>query len=176
MRYTVVRIRPVWLLAAALVGGILTACAMPPPAAPAEPQFVVATDKPDNVVETVVEDGRLLVDVQSASGIGSAAVRLISGQMPPHLLLSLHLRGLEQMTFAFGDAVVRLSVPSGGDRPVLQSVTLAGQESEITPASPYWMEVTAPATGGDPYEVASPPAFAASPPADFTVGWIDFYR
>ena len=176
MRYTVVRIRPVWLLAAALVGGILTACAMSPAAAPAAPQFIVATDKPDNVVETVVEDGRLLVDVQSASGIGSAAVRLISGQMPPHLLLSLHLRGLEQMTFAFGDAVVRLSVPSGGDRPVLQSVTLAGQESEITPASPYWMEVTAPATGGDPYEVASPPAFAASPPADFTVGWIDFYR
>ena len=106
MQNAVVRIRPGWLLAVVLMSGVLAACAMPPAAAPAEPQFAVATDKPDNVVETVVEDGRLLVDVQSASGIGSAGIRAADGEMPSTVLMRFHLRGLEQMTFAFGDAVV----------------------------------------------------------------------
>jgi hypothetical protein len=167
------------VLAAMLAGGVLAACAAPPAAGPATPEFQIATDKEDNVVTATIDGERLLVDVQSASGIGSAGVRAADGELPPAALLRFHLRGLEQMTFAFGDAVVKLSVPSGGDRPVIQSVVEQGQESPITPQSPYWMEVTQTAADGaadSVFEVNPPQAFADAPPANFTIGWIDFYR
>lgn len=164
------------LLVTVLTGGVLVACAAPPAAAPAISEFQIATDKTDNVVTATAEGDRLLVDVQSASGIGNAGVRAANGKLPSVVVMRLHLAGLEQMTFAFGDAVVKLSVPSSGDQPVLQSVVEAGQESPITPESPYWMEVTRPAAADGVFEVISPPAYAASPPANFTVGWIDFYR
>lgn len=164
------------LLATVLAGGVLIACAAPPAAAPATPGFQIATDKTDNVVTATAEGDRLLVDVQSASGIGNAGVRAAEGTLPPVAVMRFHLAGLEQMTFAFGDVVVKLSVPSSGDQPALQSVVEAGQESPITPESPYWMEVTKPATADNLFEVTSPQAFTASPPANFTVGWIDFYR
>ncbi|HNS01827.1 MAG TPA: hypothetical protein PKM78_05525 [Anaerolineae bacterium] len=164
------------LLATALVGGSLVACAAPQPAAaPDAPEYLIATDKTDNVVTATADGDRLLVEVHSASGIGSAGVRAAQGQLPPSVTLRFYLAGLEQMTFAFGDAVVKLSVPSG-DQPVLQSVVEAGQESPLTPESPYWMEVTKPAAAGDPFEVSAPPAFAAAAPSNFTLGWIDFYR
>ncbi|MBE2232330.1 MAG: hypothetical protein IAE85_02445 [Anaerolinea sp.] len=164
------------LLVTVLTGGVLVACAAPPAAAPAISEFQIATDKTDNVVTATAEGDRLLVDVQSASGIGNAGVRAANGKLPSVVVMRLHLAGLEQLTFAFGDAVVKLSVPSSGDQPVLQSVVEAGQESPITPESPYWMEVTRPAAADGVFEVISPPAYAASPPANFTVGWIDFYR
>jgi hypothetical protein len=167
------------VLAAVLAGGVLAACAAPPAAGPAAPEFQIATDKPDNVVTTTIDGERLLVDVQSSSGIGSAGVRAADGEMPPAVLLRFHLRGLEQMTFAFGGAIVKLSVPSGGDRPVMQSVVEGGQDRPITPESPYWMEVTQTTADGSAeniFEVAAPPAFFTSPTANFTIGWIDFYR
>ncbi len=167
------------VLAAMLAGGVLAACAAPPAAGPATPEYQIATDKPDDVVTATMDGERLLVDVQSPSGIGSAGVRAADGAMPPAVLLRFHLRGLEQMTFAFGDAIVKLSVPSGGDRPVMQSVVEGGQESPLTPESPYWMEVAQTTAAGSAeavFEVAAPPAFSDSPPANFTVGWIDFYR
>jgi hypothetical protein len=167
------------VLAAVLAAGVLTACAAPPAAAPDVSQFQIATDKEDNVVTATMDGERLLVDVQSASGIGSAGIRAADGQMPPAVLMRFHLRGLEQMTFAFGDAIVKLSVPSGGDRPVTQSVVEQGQESPITPESPYWMEaaqMTAEGSADSVFEITSPPAFSTSPTASFTIGWIDFYR
>lgn len=168
------------MLAALLAGGVLAACAPPPPAAgPATSEFQIATDKPDNVVTATMDGERLLVDVQSASGIGSAGVRAADGEMPSAVLMRFHLRGLEQMTFAFGGAIIKLSVPSGGDRPVMQSVVEGGQERAITPESPYWMDVTQTTADGSTeniFEVAAPPAFSSSPNANFTIGWIDFYR
>lgn len=167
------------VLAVMLAGGVLAGCAAPPAAGPATPEFQIATDKPDDVVTATMDGERLLVDVQSASGIGSAGVRAADGAMPPAVLIRLHLNGLEQMTFAFGDAIVKLSVPSGGDRPVIQSVVEGGQESPITPESPYWMEVTRTTAAGSAetlFEVAAPPAFSESPTPNFTLGWIDFYR
>lgn len=166
-----------WLsaLLAVAAAGALVACA-PPAASPAAPEFQIATDKTDNVVTATADGDRLLVDIQSASGIGNAGVRAAAGKLPSVAVMRFHLAGLEQMTLAFGDTVVKLSVPSSGDQPVLQSVVEAGQESPITPESPYWMEVTKPATADNLFEVTSPQAFTASPPANFTVSWIDFYR
>jgi hypothetical protein len=140
----------------------------------------MAVDKPgDRVLVTAGVDG-VIFDVWSETGIGGASASLAAGEMPQSILFRLHLRGLEQMTFAFDDTVVSLSVPSGGDRPVLQSVVVNGDEMPITPQSPYWMAVTqvqsdAGAANGY-FQVAAPQAFFDASATRFKISWIDFYR
>lgn len=169
-----------WLVAVGLTGGLLVACAQPllvssSPAAGAAPTLAVAVAKPGDRVALAADAERVTLDIWSASGIGSARVDLTAGAMPPQVLLRLHLAGLEQLTFAYGAALIQLSL-SSSDGQVRQSMVQAGQESQLTPASPYWMEIALPATADAPFLVTSPPAFAASPADGFSVGWIDFYR
>ncbi len=172
------------LVAAGLAGGLLAACAQPLIVGPANggaaPEFAVAVDKPGDRMTVTADADRTIFDVWSPSGIGSAGVRLAAGDMPPSVVMRFHLRGLEQMTFSYGDTIVTLSVPSGGDAPVLQSVLQAGQEQSIGPESPYWMEVVQmePSDGSDGgyFQVTAPQAFSTSPATNFTMGWIDFYR
>lgn len=169
----------IWLAAAGLCGGLLAACAQPVLLSPADdrpaPELAVTVDKPGDRVALAADAERVTLDIWSASGIGGAHVDLVAGSMPPQVLLRLHLAGLEQLTFDYGEAMVQLSV-SSSDGQVLQSVVQAGQESQITPASPYWMEVARPAAADAPFLVTSPPAFALSAADHFTLGWIDFYR
>jgi len=140
----------------------------------------MAVDKPgDRVLVTVGVDGAIF-DVWSETGIGGASASLAAGEMPQSILFRLHLRGLEQMTIAYNDTVVSLSVPSGGDRPVLQGVTVDGDEMPVTPQSPHWMDVTrveseAGAAGGY-FQVTAPQAFFAAAATEFRITWIDFYR
>ena len=172
------------LIVLGLVGGVLAGCVSAPAGQPAAPTavstFEVATDRPDNLVTAASDQGRLVIDITSKSGIGSAGVSVASGAMPSVVVMRLHLRGLEQMTFSYADTIVKLSAPSSGDGPVLQSVLDGGQERAIGPDSPYWMELARPASADDSpdgyFEVLSPKAFADSPPANFTLGWIDFFR
>ena len=165
--------------------GVLSACVQPlvvGPATPggATPQFLVTVDKPGDRVVLIVDNSQLTADVWSETGIGGASASLAAGEMPQSILFRLHLRGLEQMTFAYDDTVVSLSVPSGGDRPVLQSVTVDGDEMPVTPQSPYWMAVTqveSDAGAVDGYfQVTAPQAFFAAAAIGFRITWIDFYR
>lgn len=169
----------IWLAAAGLFGGLLAACAQPVLITPGDdrpaPELAVTGDKPGDRVAVTADPARAVLEIWSASGIGGARVDLVAGSMPPQVLLRLHLAGLEQLTFDYGDALVQLSV-SSSDGLVQQSVVQAGQESQITSASPYWMEVARPAAADAPFLVTSPPAFAASAADYFTVEWIDFYR
>ena len=173
-----------WLAAVGLAGGFLAACAQPLVVGTADggaaPEFDVSVDKAgDRVVVTSGQD-RTLFDVWSETGIGGASFSLTAGAMPQSILYGLHLHGLEQMTFAYDDTVVSLSVPSGGDRPVLQVATVDGSEMPVTPQSPYWMDVTrieteAGAAGGY-FQVTAPRAFFAAAATEFRITWIDFYR
>jgi len=140
----------------------------------------MAVDKPGDRVVLIADNGQLTADVWSETGIGGASVSLTAGEMPQSILFRLHLRGLEQMTFAYNDTVVSLSVPSGGDRAVLQGVTVDGDEMPVTPQSPHWMDVTrveseAGVAGGD-FQVTAPQAFFAAAATEFRITWIDFYR
>lgn len=179
-----VRGRWLKLAAAGVVGGLLAACAQPlvigPAGDGAAPEFEVVVDKAGDRVVVTSDEDRAIFDVWSETGIGAAAVSLEAGAMPPSISLRLHLRGLEQMSFAYDGTVVSLSVSSSGDRPVLQSATVDGDEMAVTPLSPYWMDVTqaeseAGAAGGS-YQVTAPPAFFAAAAAEFRITWIDFYR
>lgn len=173
-----------WLVALGLVGGVLVACAAPAgPALPgggAAPEFEVTPQKGEDQVTVTVAAGRALVDVTSASGIGSAAISLTAGEMPERLAMRFHLKGLEQMTFAYGDTVLTLSVPSGDGGQALRSAAVEDQPVEVTPRGPYWMEVkrVAPGDSGDSgyFEVTAPQDFHDAGATMFFVAWIDFYR
>lgn len=179
-----VRSRWLWLAAAGLAGGLLAACAQPlvvgPAGRGAAAEFEVAADRPGNRVTVTAGVDRATFEVWSATGIGSAEIRLMAGVMPADVLMRFHLRGLEQLSFAYDDTVVSLSVPSGAGRPVWQSVSIGGQETVIGPESPYWMALAQPAAAGEAdtgfFEVAAPPAFLTSSATSFTLGWIDFFR
>lgn len=167
------------------VASVLSACVQPMvvrPATPsgATPQFLVTVDKPGDRVVLTADNGQLTADVWSESGIGGASFSLTAGALPQSISFRLHLRGLEQMTLAYADTVVSLSVPSGGNRPVLQVATVGGSEMPVASRSPYWMDVTrveseAGAAGGY-YQVTPPQAFFPAAATEFRITWIDFYR
>lgn len=173
-----------WLLAIGLVGGVLTACVAPvgvtPPAGGAAPEFEVTAQKAEDQVTVAMDDGRMIVDVRSPSGIGSAVVSLVAGEMPQPTIMRLHLNGLEQMTFAYDDTVLTLSVSSHDDRQVLRSATVADQPIDVHPQGPYWMDLThvAPTDGaaGGYFEITAPAAFHDAGPTMFLIAWIDFFR
>jgi hypothetical protein len=168
-----------WLMALGLAGVAATGCAALPASSPAA-ELAVIVQKPEDRVLLTLNDGGLTLDVWSESGIGRATVDLVSGQMPQPVVMRFHLAGLEQMTFAYGDTAIRLSVPGGADRTALHSVLLDGQERVIGPESPYWMAVAQPAPAGDSgasfFEVTAPLAFYTSSATSFSVSWIDFFR
>lgn len=176
--------RWLWLAAAGLVGGLLAACAQPLVVGPADggaaPEFDVIVDKAGDRVVVTSEWDRMLVGAWSESGIGGAGFSLTAGAMPQSIFFHLHLRGLEHMTFAYGDTVVSLSVPSDANRPAMQRATVDGSEMPVTPQSPYWMDVTRvePEAGaaGSYFQVTAPQAFFDTAATEFRITWIDFYR
>ena len=89
------------------------------------------------------EDGTLVVEVVSPSGIGSADL-VLSGPVPKTMVLRFRLKGLEKLDVTYGQTTVTASLSSMPEHSVIESVRQAtdGQEREISPGSPYWMAVT----------------------------------
>ncbi len=146
------------------------------------------TDKADNQVQTRVENGKLVVDVFSPSGIGSADVELTGAQRPATIVIRLHLKGLEGLTFTYPNATVQVAVASSGDHTVSQQanvVALPSPARAIDSASPYWLAVRLVGKDGAPGKVPLQDGYVeVTPPQDFRQGnyqgfsleWIDFYR
>lgn len=156
---------------------LLVACT--PISAPA----TVTVSRPDSEAQVTTNASTVIVDLFSSTGIGSATVTL---PRPQPVLLRLHLSGLEELRFAYGDAEVIASV-SSSDASLRESVRLGdGDEEAIDPDSPYWMDVrildaagtpttTIPLQGGF-FEVAAPEDFLTSGQSEFSTSWVDFYR
>ena len=66
----------------------------------------------ENVVETAVTNNTALFNISSQTGIGSAEVKLVHGQMPETILFQMYLNGLEEFTFAYDNTVITTSVSS----------------------------------------------------------------
>lgn len=155
------------------------------PTVDAGPTIIEATPtKEGDLVDVQVTGGTATLDVTSQSGIGGAAVEVVSGPFPATVIFRLHLKGLEQFTLSYGDVAVRVAVANDGSG-AWQSVVQNGGEQQITPESTYWMpvEVTAagagaPATGSTAkvFQLSAPPDFLATEPPSFTIQWIDFFR
>jgi hypothetical protein len=142
-------------------------------------------DRPDARVVVGADGRQAVVEVFSPSGIGGAAVEITSAALPRTIMLRLHLRGLEELRFTYGDTTVSASISSAGDNAARQTYRGAGQEQAIAEGSPYWMHVRLVPAGGSPatiplqdghIEVEAPKDFLSRGQTKFTIQWIDFYR
>jgi hypothetical protein len=147
--------------------------------------LMATADRPDARVTASADAQQALVEIFSPSGIGGAAVEITSAALPRTIALRLHLRGLEELRFAYAGTTVMVSISSTGDNAVRQTYLGAGREQAITESSPYWMNIRlAPGSGSpatiplqDGYiEVEAPKDFFASRQTKFAIQWIDFYR
>ena len=150
-----------------------------------EPGFIVIAKNPDDQVGIQYENGTSLIDIQSPTGIGSAAFELESGTMPGNMILRLHLQGLEEFRLTSAQEEISASV-AGGDAVTLDHQTLlsSGTETPLLPGHPLWMEVQIVSGQGEKkipleegyFEVTVPQEFIRNAGQTFEIEWIDFYR
>lgn len=167
------------------LGLLLAACASGPIGAqPEEPAFIIITKNPEDKVAIHYEDGAALIDIQSPSGIGSAAFELESGTMPENIMLRLHLMGLEQFRLKSTQEQIAASISSGNPFHENQISLRSGTESPLLPGHPLWMEIKVVSDQAEKripleegyFEVTVPQEFIQNAKKTFEIEWIDFYR
>jgi hypothetical protein len=174
------------VFAAALVAvGLLSACAglaSPSPVAKIDAQGGTVT------ASNAANDDTLVLDIKSEKGVGSAEVTLAPGPRPRNLIMRIHLKGLEEFRFGYGDTTVLASVTSSGDPPITDRVRegyilMDGPVQLIDDKDPRWMDVRVvgdsqaiPLAEGDYFEVEAPGDFLQGSETTFRLNWVDFYR
>jgi hypothetical protein len=147
--------------------------------------LAATADRPDTRVTVSADAQQAIVDVSSPSGIGGASVAITSAVQPQKITLRLHLRGLEELHFTYGDTTISASISSTGDTAIHQTHRGTGPERAIAEGSPYWMQTRLVPVGGasatiplqDGYiEVEAPQDFLARGQTTFAIQWVDFYR
>ena len=168
-----------------LLSILFASCAGGPIGAqPEEPAFIVITKNPEDQVDIQYENGTARIDIQSPSGIGSAAFELESGDMPENMSLQLHLKGLEQFRLTSAQEQIAASVSSGDPFNENQSILTSGTESPLFPGNPLWMEIEIVSNQAEKkiplekgyFEVTIPQQFIQNAGKTFEIEWIDFYR
>jgi hypothetical protein len=168
-----------------LLSFLLASCAGGPIGAqPEEPAFIVIIKNPEDQVDIQYENGTARIDIQSPSGIGSAALELESGDMPENMRLQLHLKGLEQFRLTSAQEQIAASVSSGDPFNENQSILTSGTESPLFPGNPLWMEIEIVSNQAEKkvpleegyFEVRVPQQFIQNAGKTFEIEWIDFYR
>jgi hypothetical protein len=149
------------------------------------PRFSTITDSEGNEVSVSVQGEAAIFAVHSQSGIGSAAVELLSGAPPRSVVLRLHLQGLEQFRLLYGETVLTASVSSSDASSISQSIASSqGGEQQIAPGSPFWLDVRVVSPEGEPrlpleqgyFEISLPEDLLRDGRTSFSFEWIDFYR
>ena len=147
-----------------------------------EPTFLISTKNPDDQIEMRYESDIAIFSVFSPSGIGSATIDLVSGQMPKQIVIQLHLKGLEEFRIASAVDSVKASISSSDPSHV--NFQEAGRDVPILPVHPLWLKIeivseqaekTIPLEDGF-FEVTVPDAFIRNADDSFQIDWIDFYR
>lgn len=170
---------------AILLSFLLASCASEPQGAqPEEPAFIVITKNPEDQVDIQYENGTALIDVQSPSGIGSAAFELESGDMPENMTLQLHLKGLEGFRLTSARDQISASVSGGDPFNENQAILTSGTESPLLPGNPLWMEIDIVSEQAEKkiplekghFKVTIPLEFIQNAGKTFEIEWIDFYR
>jgi hypothetical protein len=165
-----------WLCLAMLAGGAADSFA-----------FKVSTRKPQDDVDVKIQDGRALVTVRSATGIGAAVIERTAGHWPSTVVVRLELTGLESLVISAGETKLGASVTSHSGYPRRVHVLRKdGREDAVQRGSRHWIEVRAldrngrPANGlperGGCFEVTLPRVLFETTPPSLSVEWIDFYR
>jgi hypothetical protein len=145
----------------------------------------ITSHKDDARLQTRAADGAAIIEIFSESGIGHADFELAAGQMPKRIIMQFHLRGLEELRFAYGETVVSASISSTGEGSIRQSMSRAGEKpveaQALTSNSPFGMRMHVASRGKIPLregyiEVEAPADFLQSGARKASIQWIDFYR
>ncbi len=156
---------------------------------PNETTYAINVEGAGNEVSVETEEDSVIFELFGERGIGAASIAVIVGDLPPAVALKFHLKGLEELRFAYGETEVLVSVTSSQGNAVRESVIFGSegvdQETQITAESPYWMDVVILQEDGSPgtfplddgvIMVAVPEDFISGVYDSFQIRWIDFYR
>jgi hypothetical protein len=155
-------------------------------AADAPPKFKITTKRDNDRVDVSLDNGTTILDVHSPTGISDVTIARTDAKWPEHVVLRLHLKGLEFFQAENGTDRLRASVSSTGSP---QRISLWLNDKENAPLgakSPFWTEIhvlgrdgkpveTLPGRGGY-FEFRLPAGLFEKNPASITLHWIDFYR
>jgi hypothetical protein len=157
----------------------------------------VTLDKADDRATVTMDDGRAVIDVTSASGIGGLTAS--AGEWPAEVVVRLNLRGLEGLTIGYGDVTMTTGVSSTGN-PAALTLSVVGEDGNVQSASPsadfYYPDIRAvtpdgttavgplaagerpalPLAEGSAFEITLPPHFHRDDYPSLSLQWIDFYR
>lgn len=151
-----------WLAEPIVLGLAVTlaACASTLPPASELTTGRATTAKPEDRVTISQERGATVIDVDSPSGVGGAAVTLTTCEWPEPVLVRLHgFSTLEQLTVA-------------ADRQRLTCIHVAGQQGEAEHRCTLGSEQLATVQrAGDYLEVTLPAKLLASQPASISLQW-----
>jgi hypothetical protein len=149
-----------------------------------EMQFKITTKRDNDKVDVKVESDKGVFSVRSPFGISQTVIERTSGTWPDVVLLQLHLKGLENFKVTNGKITLEAAVSSQDGKVRLWKD--GKEDSPLDSKSPYWMEIRAVGSDGEPakvvplndgyFEMQLPKTIFEDNPQSITVNWIDFYR
>jgi hypothetical protein len=146
------------LISAITIGVLMQSASVAEPQAAA---FKITTRKPADKVVLATEDGKTILDVFSADGIGSATVRRAGTQWLEKLTVRLHLQNLEMISLSTGKLALKSRL--GGDQWEQSPQGNAVTKAEIRNI-------------GNAIEVEVPDVLLRDNPDEMKIEWINEYR
>lgn len=146
--------------------------------------FKITTKRSDDRVEVKSKGDKVVFDVRSQFGIGSATIERTIEQWPDKVVVQLRLKGLEKFKVSTDKLAFEASVSSqNGDARLWKH---GKEDSPLNSKSPYWMQIRIMDTDGKLTKAISvkdgyvymqlPMKFFDDNPKAIKLDWIDFYR
>ena len=168
-----------------LISGLLVlAAAMASDAADHQAPFRVTTKRADDRVHVNADADKVVVSIESPSGISGTVIERTGEKWPNVVVLHLHLKGLENFRACHDQLQLEAAVSSHDGTLRLWKDGL--EDQPLDPLSPYWMKIRRLGNDGQPgrtiplndgyFEVPLPKAFFEGHPKSISLSWIDFYR
>lgn len=165
----------------ALAAGLVVSAAQCAASAPERP---ARSNHRGQSVDVASVGGGLVVDIRSASGIGTGRVSVPAAGWPPRVRIRLHTRGLESLGLRCGETRLRVEVSSHGTFPVRSYQLGADGQQVLRPDDPLHVAVEAGGGAGGLsvplregyFQVEVPPAMLARGCTPLDMKWIDFHR
>ncbi len=136
------------------------------------------------VVEQAVDKSTFAI--KSPSGIGNVTIERIDDHWEEHVVLRLHLKGLESLRIFNGKTALSAAVSSHSDQQHARLWKDKQENELLDDKHELWMEIRSVGSDGKAsssiplrdgyFEFELPKAFLDENPKSITIHWIDFFR
>ncbi len=136
------------------------------------------------VVEQTVD--KSIFAIKSPSGIGDATIERIDNYWQKHVVLRLHLKGLESLRIYNGKTALSAAVSSHADQQRVRLWKDKQEDELLDDKHELWMKLRSYGSDGKAsnsiplkdgyFEFELPKAFLEEYPKSITIQWIDFFR